>query len=77
MAAIVAVSTDTCRKSVETNEMSTASAQLDINCVSNGMIGLNKVRCFVPEDDASGVSKHVYVLCPGEFNFMGLTILKN
>ncbi|VDM01587.1 unnamed protein product [Schistocephalus solidus] len=55
-----------CNGSEATNHMTTTRSELVVHCASPPLVGLNRLECTATGDyDVSGLTKHVFVLCPG------------
>ncbi|VDN09818.1 unnamed protein product [Dibothriocephalus latus] len=55
-----------CHGSDATNHMTITRSELVVHCASPPLVGLNRLECTATGDyEGSGLTKHVYVLCPG------------
>ncbi|KAG5446438.1 hypothetical protein CSKR_105413 [Clonorchis sinensis] len=60
------IRSETCDLSPSTQDMTTTTSTLNVNCVELGLIGLNEVQCAVTGRQYIDhtPTRHVYVLCP-------------
>nr|VZI46927.1 unnamed protein product [Spirometra erinaceieuropaei] len=55
-----------CYGSDATKNMTTTRSELVVHCASPPLVGLNRLECTATGDyDVAGLTKHVFVLCPG------------
>ncbi|BHF63361.1 hypothetical protein SprV_0200635300 [Sparganum proliferum] len=55
-----------CYGSAATKNMTTTRSELVVHCASPPLVGLNRLECTATGDyEAAGLTKHVFVLCPG------------
>ncbi|TGZ60926.1 hypothetical protein CRM22_008244 [Opisthorchis felineus] len=67
------IRSETCDLSPSTQDMTTTTSTLNVNCVELGLIGLNEVQCAVTGRQYIDhtPTRHVYVLCPDQFELDG------
>ncbi|KAL7064553.1 hypothetical protein AAHC03_04465 [Spirometra sp. Aus1] len=55
-----------CYGSDATKNMTTTRSELVVHCASPPLVGLNRLECTATGDyEVAGLTKHVFVLCPG------------
>ncbi|VDQ15804.1 unnamed protein product [Trichobilharzia regenti] len=65
------ISYDRCNSSLNTIHMTTTISHLQVHCSQLDIIGLNQIQCSVsgPQYKDILLTRHVYILCPGELSY--------